>query len=320
MLGRLVNDEVIQNRRLPPAAVWGDVLPLLLEADVRLVNLECVISDLGQEWRPQTKAFHFRAAPRAIDVLRAARVDGVSLANNHVLDYGDEALLDCCALLDRAGTKRAGAGRTIEEAAAPACLDSPDGRIALIAVTDNEPEWEATETRAGVNHIGYTATGLREPYRSRVAQAITRARQQAGVVVVSAHVGPNWGAPPPAIKTLARELLDLGADVYWGHSNHTPQGVGVHKGKPILYSTGDFIDDYAVDPDERNDLSFLFVLERRPHDVSRLWLHPVAIEECRVRRATGTESAFLEKQMKGKCASLGSPVSFQAEVGCVMIH
>src|SRR5438105_554026 len=99
MLGRLVDRYVIQDVGAPPARIWGDVLPLLLAVDVRLANLECVISTSGQEWHPQTKAFHFRASPKAIDFLKAARIDCVTLANNHVLDYGEDALEECLALL-----------------------------------------------------------------------------------------------------------------------------------------------------------------------------------------------------------------------------
>ena len=60
------------------------------------------------------------------------------------------------------------------------------------------------------------------------------------LVIISAHIGPNWGEPSPAMRRLAYELLDLGGDVYWGHSNHTPQGVEIYKDKVIMYSTGDF--------------------------------------------------------------------------------
>ena len=97
MLGRLVDQYVIHNQSIGPDKIWSDVLPLLLKADRRLSNLECVISSGGREWQPDSKAFHFRAQPRAIDFLRAAKIDCVTLANNHVLDYGTDALIECLA-------------------------------------------------------------------------------------------------------------------------------------------------------------------------------------------------------------------------------
>ena len=75
MLGRLMDEYVIRNRSVRPHALWGDVLPIMLDADCRLINLECVISDKGEEWHPTTKIFHFRASPRAIEFLRAAKQD-----------------------------------------------------------------------------------------------------------------------------------------------------------------------------------------------------------------------------------------------------
>lgn len=320
MLGRLVDQYVIQNRSVRLEALWGDVLPIMLSADCRLVNLECVISSQGTEWHPATKAFHFRARPRAIDFLSAAKINGVTLANNHVLDYGPEALPDCFNLLDQAGIKRTGAGATIEEALAPFVLVMPEGRVAVLALTDNEPEWEATKTKPGVSYITYGDNGLKEPYRSRVTQTLQSVRRQADLVIVSAHVGPNWGAPSKEIQVLARNLIDMGADLYWGHSNHTPQGVELYKGKAILYSTGDFVDDYMIDPNERNDLSFLFMLEVEQGRIARIRLHPTCIEDLGARLANEQEASFLKKSINMKCETFGVKIAFENHVGIVTVN
>jgi poly-gamma-glutamate synthesis protein (capsule biosynthesis protein) len=216
MLGRLVDRHVIQDEHVSPAAVWGDVLPLLLAADLRLINLECVISTRGNMWHPRRKPFHFRAHPRAIDVLKAARIDCVTLANNHTLDYGPAALAECLALLDQAGIRRAGAGQDLSAAITPALLQTAAGSISVIALTDNEPQWEAAHYRPGVQFVAYNAQGLLEPYRSQLIHLIEVTRRAAAWVIISAHVGPNWGAPSAVIRALAHELIDLGADLYWG--------------------------------------------------------------------------------------------------------
>jgi len=83
MLGRLVN-EVLENA--PPEYPWGDTLPILHSADWRICNLECVISDQGAPWPVYPKVFHLRSAAKNIAVLDAAWMNGVSLANNHVLN------------------------------------------------------------------------------------------------------------------------------------------------------------------------------------------------------------------------------------------
>ena len=121
------------------------------------------------------------------------------------------------------------------------------------------------------------------------------------------------------MRALARELLDLGADFYWGHSNHTPQGIELYRGKAILYSSGDFIDDYMVDEHERNNLSFLFVLDVEPGRVAHIRLHPVRIEHCRVRLARHQDALFLQKTMQTKCAALGTSIEFRDGIGSVNI-
>lgn len=319
MLGRMVDQFVIQNRSVRPEDLWSDVLPIMLAADCRLINLECVISSQGEAWHPETKAFHFRAHPRALDFLRAARIDGVTLANNHVLDFGTDALLDCLTLLDRTGIKRTGAGATLQDALNPVLFGLPQGRIAVVALTDNEPDWEAAGTKPGVNYVAYHDRGLVEPYRSRMAKVLSSVRRQADLVIVSAHVGPNWGAPSRAIQALARDLLDMGADFYWGHSNHTPQGIECYKGKAILYSAGDFIDDYMVDKDERNDLSFLFMLEVEKNRIGRIRLYPVRIEDLAVRLANEQEWQFLTRTMQAKCKVFGTTMDIEEQSGTVSV-
>ena len=319
MLGRLVDEYVIQNRSVRPDALWGSVLSIMLGADFRLINLECVISNLGGPWHPTTKAFHFRANPRAIEFLQAAKVDGVTLANNHVLDYGTDALGECLTLLDRASIKRTGAGENSEEAVAPLELASSDGRVAVVALTDNEPEWEATATKPGINYVACTDRGLQEPYRSRMMQLLSSVKRQAELVIVSAHVGPNWGVPSREMQALAHELIDMGADLYWGHSNHTPQGIELYNGKAILYSAGDFIDDYMVDEEERNDLSFLFLLEVEQGRIARLRLYPARIEDLGVRLADEQEWQFLERTMQAKCKAFGTMMSVEGGAGVIRV-
>lgn len=207
----------------------------------------------------------------------------------------------------------------MEEARAPLVLDLPEGRVAVVALTDNEPDWEATGTQPGVNYVEYGDHGLKEPYRSRLTQALLSARRQADFVIVSAHVGPNWGAPSKEIQALAHELIDMGADLYWGHSNHTPQGIELYKGKAILYSSGDFVDDYMVDKDERNDLSFLFMLDVEQGRIALIRLHPTCIEDLGVRLANDQERDFLARTMQAKCKAFGTVMSAEGPLGTINV-
>jgi poly-gamma-glutamate capsule biosynthesis protein CapA/YwtB (metallophosphatase superfamily) len=282
MLGRGVNETL---RAARPAEPWGDVLPLLLSADLRVINLECAITGHRRPWSRTPKVFHFRADPLAVEVLKAARVDACSLANNHTLDFEEKGLLDTLAHLEVAGIRYAGAGRNLEEAARPVLLE---GGIALVAFTDNEPPFAAGPDKPGTNYLPVST----EPQvLRRVEETIGAARDTgARAVVFSNHWGPNMVRRPKAVfRRFARAVVDRGADVYYGHSAHVFQGVEVYRGKPILYDTGDFIDDYAVDPDLRNDRSFLFCISMEDGDLRRLELFPVVLPYARVELAGGEE-------------------------------
>src|SRR6516225_9755814 len=115
MLGRLVNRHLAS---VPPEYPWGDTLSLLRSADALIINLECVMSDREEPW-PE-KIFTFRSDLKNVAVLTAAGVTAISLANNHAMDYGPEALQDCVDVLVRHGIRTMGAGSSIEAACRPA--------------------------------------------------------------------------------------------------------------------------------------------------------------------------------------------------------
>src|SRR3712207_2636149 len=102
MLGRGVNETL---RAARPDEPWGDVLPLLDSADLRMINLECAITAHKRPWSRTSKVFHFRTDPPAVEVLKAARIDACSLANNHTLDFEERGLLDTLSHLDTAGIR-----------------------------------------------------------------------------------------------------------------------------------------------------------------------------------------------------------------------
>jgi poly-gamma-glutamate capsule biosynthesis protein CapA/YwtB (metallophosphatase superfamily) len=115
MLGRLVNEQL---KVADPVYPWGDTLPVLRQADIRFANLECVLADGGTP--VMGKTFHFRSDVKNVASLRSAAIDVVSLANNHLLDYGVDALREMLPALDQHGILRAGAGMDAEAARQPA--------------------------------------------------------------------------------------------------------------------------------------------------------------------------------------------------------
>jgi len=304
MLGRLVNRAL---NAFGPYYPWGDTLPLLRQADLAVVNLECVIARDGQPWQRTPKVFHFRANPLAITALQVAGIDAVSLANNHVLDYEVAAFLEMLDRLDGAGIVYAGAGRNLAEAAQPAFLATNGIRVAMIAFTDNEPVWAATPETPGIN---YMPTTLDRRYFSRLQQAIAAARAVADVVFCSAHWGPNMRQrPTPAFRQFARAALEAGADLYVGHSAHVFQGVELYQGKPIIYDLGDFVDDYAVDPALRNDQSLLYLLTVSKKGLRSIEALPVLINRCQVNLAQGSDFEQIAARLRNLSAELGTAVA-----------
>jgi poly-gamma-glutamate capsule biosynthesis protein CapA/YwtB (metallophosphatase superfamily) len=305
MLGRGVDEALKDYRR--SEKLWGDTLSVLEAADLRVINLECAITTHENPWSRTPKTFHFRADPsRAVRVLRAARIDACSLANNHTLDFEEEGLLDTLEYLDGAGIRYAGAGRDLEEAARPAILGGPDPeKVALLAFTDNEPAFAAGVGRPGTN---YLPTSLEPEVLDRVEAAIAGAREAgADTILFSNHWGPNMVERPRDIfRRFARSVVDRGADVYYGHSAHVFQGVEVYRGKPILYDTGDFIDDYAVDDRLRNDRSFVFLVSVEGGEFRRLKLSPVVLSFAQTRLATGGERREILRRMERLSAELGT--------------
>ncbi|MHC4548601.1 MAG: CapA family protein [Planctomycetota bacterium] len=299
MLARLVTKTLLKEG---PRHVWGDALPLLRGADLTLVNLECVIAEGGGPFRPR-RVFYFRAHPTAIEALTLAGIDYVSLANNHALDYGPQALLECLKRLDAAGIRHAGAGANAREAARPALLEAGGLKIGVVAFADHFKEYAATASRPGTNVL---KVGDLAPVR----RAIKAARAAgADVVICSAHWGPNMRqVPKPWFKAFARAVMDAGADIFHGHSAHVFQGIELYKGKPILYDTGDLVDDYAVDPRLRNDLALLFLLTVSPKGLRRLELVPLKIGRMQVNRATGADHAEIVRRMRRLCADMGTTV------------
>ena len=306
MLGRGVVETLDLN--LPSEEPWGDVRPLLDDADLRIINLECAVTNSEQPWTRTPKVFHFRAPPSAIETLRTARIDACSLANNHTLDFEEQGLLDTLEHLDAAGIRHAGAGRNREEAADTAILavpSDPTHRVALLAFTDNEPPFAAGTDRPGTN---YLPVSLQPDVLLKVERAVVAVRAL-GVetVIFSNHWGPNMVQRPRELfRRFARAVIDLGVDIYYGHSAHVFQGVEIYRGKPILYDTGDFIDDYAVDPRMRNDWSFLFRVSVEEGKFERLELTPVKLSYARVDLAKGGEREKILDRMERLSAEMGT--------------
>lgn len=303
MLGRRVGTQ-IQDRG--PSETWNGVGHKMRSAHACAVNLECVIAKTGQP--APGRRFHFQAPPKAIEVLEAAGVDAVSLANNHVLDMGPKALVESLEHLDGAGISRVGAGRSIDEAWEPAWIDADGLEVGVLAFTDNVPKWDVERRTPGVAYAAVDPGGAGFELLSQQVHGLSHS---CDLLVLSAHWGPNMRRKPPEnFQAFARGLVDAGVDVFWGHSAHLFQGIETHEGGLILYDTGDLVDDYRIDPDEHNDISFLFEVHASQRGIQRVELVPTRIDpkKARVGLADASARSFAFGRMRELCEPFGTPI------------
>jgi poly-gamma-glutamate capsule biosynthesis protein CapA/YwtB (metallophosphatase superfamily) len=300
MLGRKVGEALAT---VPASAlVAPEVVELAGEADLFVLNLECCISARGAPLRLPGKPFFFRAPPAATEVLALLGVDCVTLANNHALDFGPEALADTLDHLAAAGIAAVGAGADDAAARRPAVLRAAGMRLAVVGVTDHPEEFAAGPGRPGV-----AFADLRGGPPAWLAEAIRSA--DADAALVTPHWGPNMTTEPlPYVRRAAAALVAGGATLVAGHSAHVFHGVA----GPVLYDLGDFLDDYAVDPALRNDLGLLFLVTMDERGPSRLEAVPLALDYCRTRLADGAGAAWVRRRFRAACAAFGTEVEEQA--------
>lgn len=204
---------------------------LFAQADLRIVNLECVVATTGE---PADKNYTFRAHPRVLPVLRK-HVDGVTLANNHSGDYGRQAFAQMLGLLRDAGLAQAGGGMNLAQAHTPWMLERQGLRVAVLSYNEYMPRsFEAAHDAPGI------AWSEDEQVVDDIRHA--RAHHKADLVLVFMHWGwENETVANPRQRQLARRMIDAGADAVIGGHPHVTQNIEHYQGKPIIYSVGNFI-------------------------------------------------------------------------------
>lgn len=233
--------------------------PGLARADLRFAQVERVYSDRGA-LQLHSGGAHTRLPPRMASVFSECGFDVVSLASNHAMDWGPEAMLDTADVLRARGLRVIGAGRDLAEARAPAIIEKNGVTVAFLAYCSvlregyaarpHQPGvapmrvhtyYEAAEYQAGMPpHV--VTTPYAEDLDHLVAD-VASARERADVVVLSLHWGLHF--IPKAIADyqpqVARAAFDAGADLILGHHAHVPKAIGTHGGKTCFYSLSNFI-------------------------------------------------------------------------------
>lgn len=183
MIGRLVNDYLVNAH---PRSIWGNLLPILHSTNFNLINLE---TTLTKSEKIVPKVFNFKSDPKNIQVLVEGKIDMVNLANNHILDYSEEGLLETVATLDKTSILHIGAGKNWEEAIRPACIERNGIKIGVLGCSDNEPKWKAQDFKPGIFY-------LKIGDLHAIEEQLKALRPLVDLLIVSIHWGPNMKERP----------------------------------------------------------------------------------------------------------------------------
>ena len=300
---------------------WGTTLPLLHSSDLNLANLETAVTTCSTAW-PE-KMFNYRVHPgNAVMALQAARIDYVSLANNHTLDFGEDGLEETVKVLESTststgdddwnGVKYAGAGvDKIGPRNGPTVLTLPKTsgheqqqyKIHVYSASDHPNDWGRLSSSRYFFHLIDYSSKTRQYLKTILNNNNNNKDNKPALKIFSIHWGPNYSWQPDqgTIRKLAHFLVDeCGVDIVHGHSAHHVQGVEVRKvitsdtytkekkekKSLIIYGCGDFVDDYAVNREFRNDLGAIWrvsVRERHEEAVDGLELDKLEIFPTRNR-------------------------------------
>ncbi len=305
MIGRGV-DYVLSRKGYP--YIWGDVLPALCSTDLNIVNLETTLTNSNNK---VFKTFNFKATPDKIKSLTEACITIVNLANNHILDFSQEGLAETIQTLNASGIKFVGAGKNDREASKPVLLHKNNISLGMLGFTDNEPRWKAGALSSGVNYIDISD----KSDRNKALLSIDWLAKETDIVIVSIHWGPNMKeAPGKHFIDFAHEMIQHGADIIHGHSAHNFQGIEVYDQKLIFYDTGDFVDDYVVDPELKNDHSFFYRVELEKRGIIKAALIPVLISNCQVNLATEEDYKWSLQRMQYLSAKFKTTVNDKGEI------
>lgn len=244
---------------------FSDFADYFAGADIRITNLECVVSTRGQA---NDKMYTFQAHPRVIPVLQK-HFDAVTLANNHSGDFGPDAFAQMLSLLKEAGLAQVGGGMNLKQAHTPLVFTRNGWRIAVLSYNEFHPRsFEA----------GFDIPGVAWSEDQQVVEDIQTARRihHADLVIPVMHWGwENERTANPRQRQLAKLMIDAGADAVIGGHPHVTQDVSVYKGRPMIYSVGNFVMKETDNAFQRQAWVLKMYLDKR--GVTRFETLPVKI-------------------------------------------
>lgn len=278
-------------------------IPALKDADLSIVNLECVVATQGEQGinKGEGGPYYYRARPEMLQILLESHIDVVTTANNHSGDYGPDALLEQGAWLDAIGIGHAGTGAHREAALTPVLRRAGELNIAIFSIDATQHRYAATDRRPGSAYLPLHDAAA---WHAEFAPRITAIRQRAHIVLVAVHWGENLATMPDAAEiAVGHSLIDAGADAVLGASAHVLQGIEIYRDRPIIHDAGDLLFDSV-----RSTLgdSGIFRLELSHHGVERVVFVPIGIGFGFSEQLSGEAAQAAVRNYAIHCAATGS--------------
>lgn len=271
-------------------ALFGDFLQLIKGCDLSITNLESPAADDGAPIKKTGP--NLKSPTGALPVLKEAGFGLVTLANNHIMDYGEEGLKSTITCCNKAGLKTVGAGEDLKRASYPFTTEMKGITLSIVNLAENE---------FGTTQNGEPGCNPMDPVHN--FYRISEAKSASDFVIVIVHGGhEHYELPSPRMKKTYRFYVDAGADAVVGHHTHCISGHERYNGAPIIYSIGNFLFDRdngskSITPWNRGMMVKLSV---EKGEELRFELHPYiqGAEKPGLRTLTSEEFMNFKKEIK----------------------
>lgn len=264
---------------------WQHVSEYFKTSDIAMINLETSVSDKGSSTKP--KGYGFRSKPFTLEGLVNSSIDIVTIANNHVLDYGYDAFLDTMTNLDKYGIKHVGAGKNINEAIDKVLIEVNDIKLCFMASTSilGFKYWASSDDNGGV-------AAFTEDYYDVIFNKIKEEDSKCDYIIYNVHWGTEYTNYPKELQAeLAHKLIDSGVDILIGHHPHVLQGIEYYNDKPIFYSIGNF--NFLIN-DTNSSRTGLFEINLDNKKLLSMKVYPILISSCKANILDKTNEIYSE--------------------------
>ncbi len=253
---------------------WTSVAAIFQEADIAAINLETCVSERGQTLKRE--GYGFRSQPYTLEGLVNAGIDLVNLANNHTYDYGEAAFLDTLEHLEGNSIIYSGGGMNIEEAFKVKVLEKNNLKVGFLSFSEvrSSAVYKAGEDKPGIAYFNQDDNKI-------LLDTVTKSKEECDILIIMLHWGVEYAYEPSGHQVeLAHRIIEAGADGIVGHHPHVLQGIEIYKGKPILYSVGNFL---FLKKNEEAGKTAVFELEFGENNFRGGSFYPVHIDNCKAQ-------------------------------------